>query len=85
MVMHVPWSEHVGSPGHDMLSHAEPSNPSMHVHSPPDRSHVPMSLHSAVSAWAVSSSVGSENHDLPYEQVRSEQSAPMYPLEQEHS
>jgi hypothetical protein len=85
MVMHVPWSLHVGSPGQVMVSHADPSNPSMHVHSPPDLSHVPMSLHSAVSACALSSSAGNENHDLPYEQVRKEQSAPMYPFEQEHA
>lgn len=64
------------APGHDIRSHAEPSNPFTQAHSPVIRSQVPMSEHSVRVRCAVLSAVGLENQDLPLGQVLREQSAP---------
>ena len=48
-----------------MYWHAEPVKPSIHVHSPVVRSHVPISEHSTEVSCAVLSAEGAENHDLP--------------------
>ena len=46
MDRHFPRPEHVGEPGQDMRPQFPPSNPSLHLHWPVERSQTPLPEHS---------------------------------------
>jgi hypothetical protein len=69
--------------GHELFSHACPSNPERHVQVPTNLSHIPLLLHSA-KLCALSTPILGSAQAYEYGHVFSEQSGPVKPSKQLH-